>query len=283
VQPHGVAGEHALVVQHETYAKPLRVHSRTRGLDGLLDHPRQLHGLHVERELAGDETGYVEEIFDELRLVHGVALDGLERTLVALGGDGPATEQPRPAEHRVERVTELVADDREELVLRAIAPFGLLARRLLAGQEAHALVDVGIGAEPAHDGPVCIAQRANPGQEPAEDAVLAAEGKFHLQWGAGRERATPAGDDRVDHRRVVDRLPAPALHLLERRAGVFVPALVVVIDVAVRKCRPRELGHVVHDRLEELLRFRELARRKDLAGHVEPGDEHSIDHAAAVA
>ena len=52
---------------------------------------------------------------------------------------------------------------------------------------------------------------------------------------------------------VVDRLPAPALHLLRRRAGVLVPAAVVPEDVAVRAGHPRQLRDRVGQQPQLLL------------------------------
>lgn len=50
--------------------------------------------------------------------------------------------------------------------------------------------------------------------------------------------------------RVVHRLPAPALHLLQCRAGVLEPPSVVPVDPAGRICHPGELGDVFRKSIE---------------------------------
>ena len=84
-------------------------------------------------------------------------------------------------------------------------------------------------------------------------------------------------------------LPAPALHLLEGRAGVFVPTSIVIIDVAVRLGRPRKLRQVVDEGLQCLLaRFGAESRRLCLElrvherGHFERHDEDAVGAALGI-
>lgn len=112
------------------------------------------------------------------------------------------------------------------------------------------VVDVRVDADPADDVPIRVAQRIHASEEPAEHAVVPAQGKLHFEGRAGRKRMPPARDDCRQHLRIVDTLPAPALHLLERGAGVFVPAAIVKVDVAVGTCRPAELRHQIEQRPE---------------------------------
>ena len=54
-----------------------------------------------------------------------------------------ALENGGPAEHRVQRIAQLVRERRQELVLDLVAAFGLGARGAFAGQQLFALGDIG--------------------------------------------------------------------------------------------------------------------------------------------
>lgn len=62
-----------------------------------------------------------------------------------------------------------------------------------------------------------------------------------------------AFDDPVDMVGMVDLAPAPAHHFLGRRAGIFVPALVVPVDPAVLVGHPGELGQRIGHRAQVAL------------------------------
>ena len=51
---------------------------RADGVDGGADDGGQINPLHVEANLAGDDAREIEQVFDDLRLAAGVALDDLE-------------------------------------------------------------------------------------------------------------------------------------------------------------------------------------------------------------
>lgn len=72
-------------------------------------------------------------------------------------------------------------------------------------------------------------------------------------------------------------LPAPAAHLVERRARIVVPALVEPADRSIRVGHPRELRDVVRQGAESLLALGEGPGRRlpvgdFLRGHADPGD-----------
>ncbi len=109
---------------------------------------------------------------------------------------------------------------------------------------------VGVGADPADDRAGLVADRQSPRQKPPVGAVLASERKCVLPRGAVFEALPKAPDDTIHVRGMVDFLPTPALRLLERRAGVIVPALVAPIGPALGVRRPGELTDVVGELAE---------------------------------
>src|SRR5262249_49981001 len=104
---------------------------------------------------------------------------------------------------------------------------------------------VRIGAEPANDLARLVADRQGAREEPPVGTVAPAQGKRVLPGRAVLEAAADAADDAVDVIGMMHLLPAPALHLLERRARVVVPAPVVPVDPALLVRRPGELADVV--------------------------------------
>ena len=96
----------------------------------------EVHRLHVEAELAGDDARHVEHVVDQPRLRLRVALDRLERAgRVSLVAGCPVRSirvQPRIALSGVRSSCESV---RQELVLGPAGLLGFFARLLLAGQQ----------------------------------------------------------------------------------------------------------------------------------------------------
>jgi hypothetical protein len=115
--------------------------------------------------------------------------------------------------------------------------------------------DICIRSEPADDIAFGVLDRQRAGQKPAILAGLAAERECVLPRLACLEGVSDALDDPVHVIGVVHFLPAPALHLLERGAGVLVPALVVPEDPTAGVGHPGELGNAVCQRAKATLAF----------------------------
>lgn len=138
--------------------------------------------------------------------------------------------EPRDAEQVERHVEELV-----EIVLRLVS-------RL------HVVVDVGGDADPSRDVTVRVAERFDARDKPPETPVVAPQRELELERRPRADGVVPPSRDRTEHLGSDDLLPARALHLFERRAGVLVPAAVEEIDRPVRLCGPAELRHRVEDR-----------------------------------
>ena len=68
----------------------------------------QIDRSDIQAELAGDDAGDVEEVFDQLGQHPGVALDDLGTPAGADGIERPGPQQAHPAQDRVERGAQLV-------------------------------------------------------------------------------------------------------------------------------------------------------------------------------
>src|ERR1051325_6285818 len=82
----------------------------THGLDGRFDDGSKVGGPDFKRELAGDDARHVEQVFDQLYLRAGVALDGFEG---AHGGrmiHVAPLQQVGPTEYGRERRPQLVRE-----------------------------------------------------------------------------------------------------------------------------------------------------------------------------
>ena len=81
---------------------------------------RQLHGLHVQPDLAGDDPRDVEDVLDNLGQPRRVAFERLETAGRLLAGENAAAQQPRVADDRIQRRAQLVREHGEEFVLDPI-------------------------------------------------------------------------------------------------------------------------------------------------------------------
>ena len=81
-------------------------------------------------------------VVDDVRLHPGASLDGVDRVRQRLGRDGLGLKDARPPEHRVERRSQLVRDDGQELVLGVTCGLGKGTGISLALQK---LVAFGLG------------------------------------------------------------------------------------------------------------------------------------------
>ena len=103
--------------------------------DGGLHDLREIDLAHIEAELAGENTGHVEQVLDEANLDAGVAVDDLE-AFGDIGGRGTGgTQDAGPSEDGVDRGAEFVGEGGDEIVLQARRILGIAARGTFAGQK----------------------------------------------------------------------------------------------------------------------------------------------------
>ena len=138
LQPLGVAADRGQGVVHRGVDRDLLgFRRRPDDVDGRVRDFAHVHRFHVETQLAADHPRHVEQILDQAQLRRGVTFDHLERVRARLDVRLRA-QDPRPAEHRVERRADFMRQRREEFVLQARRLFGhaarVLRRRNLAAQ-----------------------------------------------------------------------------------------------------------------------------------------------------
>ena len=240
----------------------------------LAHHRGQVDRLPLDGEAPRRDPGNVQQIRHQARQPGDLLAGGFGVPEHASGegrwelGAGLAGQHVQLERERRERGPELVARDREERIPRGERVPERRGMPLL-------LVDVGGHPEPADVPALRVTEQLNPGEEPAEDTVGAAEGVLHLERLTGGEAVLPALEDGGEHLRVVHRLPAPALHHLRRGAGVLEPPAVDVVDEPVGPGGPGKPRHVLHHRPEL-----PLALAKSQLGAPAVLD---VDHAADVA
>src|SRR5690242_913021 len=115
------------------------------------------------------------------------------------------------------------------------------------------------------------------GQERAKNTIGAPEREHHLERRPGSNRCFPSFEGFGQYLRIMYGLPAPALQLLRRGAGVVVRALVVPVDRSVGTRHPTQLRDRVGEGPEALfthvqgmvgpLALRDIETRAD-----EPGE-----------
>jgi len=149
-------------------------------------------------ELARDDAGDVEEIFDELRQHTGVALDHLGPAARARGIERARAEQAHPPEDRVQRCPELVRERRQEFVLGAIGLVQLAPRVFQITDDDLVGAHVAQDADGADGVAVRVAQRRR-----------VEGGGDHFARGAARIQPSvagdAAGDDLTQHGRELPR------------------------------------------------------------------------------
>src|SRR5262245_41640628 len=118
------------------------------------------------------------------------------------------------------RVTKLVSKRCQKFVL---APIRILESPLQIAQ----LGNVGVGAEPSNDATVCITDGDCARKEPTVSTILAAQRERVFPGLSHLHTLLDTRQDAIEMRRVMHLLPSIAKHLLWRRAGIFIPAVVV--------------------------------------------------------
>ena len=91
--------------------------------------------------------------------------------------------------------------------------------------------DVGVRAEPTSNAPLVVPDRDGSGEEPSVVSVSAQDWEGVFPGLSTPQVILELGHDAVEMVRVMDRLPAPALHLFEGGAGVVEPSLVVPEEI----------------------------------------------------
>ena len=151
---HGSEGRIQTRLQPNAFGIGGRLHRFHRGHDD----GDQIDGPDVQAELARDDAGHVEQVFDQLSQEAGVALDHLRPSAGAGGIERPRSEKAHPSQNGVERRAELVRKRREELVLGAVGRIELPARLLEVADDHLVGAHVAQDADRAIDGAVRVAQ-----------------------------------------------------------------------------------------------------------------------------
>ena len=154
-------------VRHQLVAALLE--QRARDLDRLGDHVREVEVLAVELDPAAGDPRDIEQVVDEPDDVTDLARDHRALALERLGI--AQLHQLEGGQDRGERVAELVAEHREELVLRAIGDLGLGAGLLDPLACADLLAHVERERHHPVDHPAGIAERADRDVEVARRRV----------------------------------------------------------------------------------------------------------------
>ena len=126
LQAIGIAEHGAVEVRVRLELHALGGRRRTDGIERRVDDRRQLHRPQLETQLAGHDARDVEDVGDQLFLDVRVALDGLQRAGHRGAVQLAHAQQPRPAEHGIQRRAQLVGQRGEEILFRAIGGRELL-------------------------------------------------------------------------------------------------------------------------------------------------------------
>ncbi len=124
-------------------------------------------------------------------------------------------------------------------------------------------LDVGTGAEPAGDATAIVAHRMRAAHHPAIIAAVMAQPIFDLIGLAGRQRMRPACPGAFLILWMEHVVPPFAIGRSVRRAGIFVPAVVVIIVIAVGPGRPDHLFDRIDDPAELCFAVDQRADRLD--------------------
>ena len=107
----------------------------------LLDRLRQAHGPALEHDLAGPHARGIEQIVDEPPEVNDLTLDDVAR-LPDVADGARDVEHLRRAGDGGQRIAKLVAEHREEVILRAVGGLRLLKQQGALGLDSFAVGDV---------------------------------------------------------------------------------------------------------------------------------------------
>ena len=120
-----------------------RIGRRPDGFDGATNQFAEIDRRDVEAQVAGRHRRELEELLDNLHLRGGIALDGVENRCRSIRWNGAAPQDPRPAEHRVQRRAQLVRQHRQEFVLHAAGLFEIANQlRAFFGERALVILEL---------------------------------------------------------------------------------------------------------------------------------------------
>ena len=149
------------------------------------------------------------------------------------------------------------SDDRKDI----LDPMGEFVRDHLAlFHHQFLFVNVGAGADPAGDLAVGIADRQGTAQRPAIFAAMMAQAIFDLIGFAGDEAGAPTAPGALLIVGMEHAAPPIAIGRASGRAGIFIPAGVIIIMKAIRQRRPDHLRHGVGQRVEHAIADGERGR-----------------------
>ena len=181
----------------------------------------------------------IEEVSDDVLNAVDAAFDHLGVLLRIAAGIGDVLQPARGEQDRAQRIPDVVADNRENPLLKVTGEGQLLLIALLLGiLRPAALVDVDTAADESRKVPVVVDERNTAVEYPAIHPVVAAEAIFHFERLAPPEmiqieRHAPPEIVGVDARR-----PAVAHLFFDRAAREFEPGLVEVVALGVEARAP---------------------------------------------
>src|ERR1700737_3788438 len=169
--------------------------------------------------------------------------------------------EPGIVEHclvRVERVALRVQDDNGlRYGIGNLAKLTLLLKEFLL--RSFSIFDVGIASKPPDDVAFGVELRNDTNEEPSVLSVIPPDASFQFPWFAGLHQGEPFTYEPFQVIGVNHHLPTPTFPLLQRQAGVLVPAFVQIFLGSVRQARPQERRDRVDDGLEPCSLLSELS------------------------
>src|SRR3954466_10588727 len=124
------------------------------------------------------------------------------------------------------------------------------------------------------DTAILVSNWCDASQKRSKHAIVPPNWKYHLERIARRDCVAPAIEYLWEDFGIRDRLPAPSFHLCRGRARIFVPALIVPEDPAVRIGHPGELEDVVGERAKAFFALLQSLFRLMSGGNIGECDEH---------
>lgn len=243
---------------------------------GHVDEARVKQNVGTHRDQPARHTRYIEQVVHQLGHVTDLARDDAGGLLYPGFVQMRQAEQFRRGVDRRQRIAQFMGEHGKKFILAFACCLQLFFGSLDFGY-------IGVRAEPLHDLSCLIPQRRGAAEEGAKFAACGTQGKRHLPGLAAGQRCPPSLHHHWQQCRVLHRFPSPAQHLVRRRPGVGIPAIVVPMNMAVRVGHPREvrnrIGKLPQPRLARPDRLGRAHRVRDVAAF----DENAGDLAAHIA
>ncbi len=112
-------------IDHGLQSNAFRLRRHAKCLDGLVQDSGKIGLLHLQANLARDDSTHIEQIFNNLGLNAGVSFDGFEPLFELLTLDVSALENVGPTQHGIQRGPKLVAQRRQKFVFDSVRALGL--------------------------------------------------------------------------------------------------------------------------------------------------------------